>query len=313
MSLILTNNTGLNILFCTILDEVIGNYIHNHGEFSVTELSRHPASVILYRRCILNNEFDIVCDYIDFVPALQGIVWDKFTKDVIRKKNKTLLETYRGKGRPRKKDYNLSKITLCTRIKIDTDFGVKLTGELDYLLNESCIHDMKVISKQTFLQHMIRYEEQLNLYRYLRLKKGYPVDCLNLDIIIKDKKKYDTEIPNIMFTHSIKMWDINDTERFIHRKLKSLIEYENKTTEELIEIAKKDRFSQEIKGWAVKKKGNQNNTKIIKIQNGNEEGARIEAENYTTLMNKKSSGYYSYPIIKTIENYDFNVLRSILN
>jgi len=82
--------TGLNILFCTILDEVIGNYIHNHGEFSVTELSRHPASVILYRRCILNNEFDIVCDYIDFVPALQGIVWDKFTKDVIRK-NKTLL------------------------------------------------------------------------------------------------------------------------------------------------------------------------------------------------------------------------------
>ena len=298
--IIQTNNNNLNNIFKYIVKKSVEGYDNPDG-LSATDIIKPPEVVVLLRRA-LSNQFDIEVDLLDSSHVVRGNAMDNFVKDAIRKYGK---ERYSKKGRPKESDYD---IHIGKRESIILEgLGVKLSGEIDYVIDDY-IHDFKNISEWTYNHLLFKYEQQLNIYAYIRIMRGLPVRGLKLDILLTNYKEGMISPPAPMLTIELPLWDFNETEKFIYNKVKNILEFEKLSTKELIEIAKENQYDEKVEAFTVIRKG-KTRGRTFEVKNDNEEEALALAQ---ADLESKSSDYVLSPRIKIKKNYDYNIIKNLI-
>lgn len=302
----ITNNQLLNEVFECVVNQSIKH--ERHPGYSVTELTKPAEVTILLHRARDSPDLNLEIDLAESSHTLRGHAMDDYVKKALIN-TKTILPSYTKKGRPKKSDYSMPNVIVGSRMFLMTDWGVPISGEIDYTINETQIHDLKNISRYTYKNLLQPYFEQLNIYAYIRRAKGYEVTALNLDIILTDYRPDDPDIPAPMFTYPVQLMTFEEQRNLVYSRLRKLIEYEGKSNEELINICRQNYITSKLVSYAVKKEGGKRNTRVFDIINNDEVSAFDEA---TKDANQRGEGYSVIPIVKTIEDLRYNPIKSLL-
>ena len=138
--------------------------------------------------------------------------------------------------------------------------GKIISGGID-LYEEGTISDFKFTSIWSYIygSRIKEWTEQLNIYAYLYVKAGFPVEKLQVIAIFRDwsksKSQYEKGYPKQIEVININLWDMSRTEHFIKKKL-SQFEIALKLPDDAIqECTQKERWQDPIV-YAVMKKGN---------------------------------------------------------
>jgi hypothetical protein len=104
------------------------------------------------------------------------------------------------------------------------------------------------------------FEEQLNIENYIRVKNGdKPAEVLQIYCFIKDWTEYQTKSKDYpqqrYFTHNLKIWPLEQTEKFIKDRLKLHANKKYVCTDE-------DKWVR-VEGWAVMKQGRKSAIRVL--------------------------------------------------
>ena len=167
--------------------------------------------------------------------------------------------------------------------KLSHEFeGVKVTGTPDHL-KDGVLQDWKVCGVyKIILDNMEDWSAQLNCYRYLFEKSGFPVKQLEIVAIMRDWNKRELGKtndypPQPVVVIPIEMWDLKKTEEFILDRIRL-----HKITYPEV-CGPKDRWSRPDT-YAVMKPGAKRATRVFKD--------KFEAEAFLTSLDKPGSPEY---------------------
>lgn len=241
--------------------------------YSVTEIINSTRSVILTRR-----------------------FWDQLEEDAIDRIY-TVLGSAVHAIIERANNEDDDRFMTEKRLYHTTSQGMQISGQCDlYDKKEKSLQDWKLTSVWTWIYRNKKgsrkedWTQQLNMYRFLMEKNGYPVDNLQINLIFRDHQKsqakYDRTYPAEVETLDIPIYGLDVVDAMIEEKIAELEHYKNKPESELPMCSPEERW-QGQDTWAVIKKGNKKATKIFFAYS--KAKAFIEAEAEKVAM--KSSNY----------------------
>jgi hypothetical protein len=150
--------------------------------------------------------------------------------------------------------------------------GVTISGQIDLQHERDggvVITDYKFTSAWAVMADKPEWEQQLNVYRWLvETVKGNRVDALNICALIRDFSRHDTRegypaAPIQMI--SIPMWDLNETEEFVRRRLDAHRDAKvaHEFGDALPECSPEERWQSETV-YAVKREGRKTAIRVLK-------------------------------------------------
>lgn len=175
-----------------------------------------------------------------------------------------------------------------TRLYHTTKNGCQLSGQCDlYDKKYKSLQDWKLTSVYTWIYRNRKggrkddWTKQLNMYRFLMEKNGYPVDELQINLIFRDHQKssakYDRNYPSEVETVDIPIYGLDVVDAMIEEKISELEHYKDKPESELPICSAEERW-QGQDTWAVMKKGNKNATKVVFSWSTADDFVKAEAE-----------------------------------
>lgn len=174
------------------------------------------------------------------------------------------------------------------RFSYITKSGKSITGGIDlYDKKYKSLQDWKLTSVYTWIYRNRKggrkddWTKQLNMYRFLMEKNGYPVDELQINLIFRDHQKssakYDRNYPSEVETVDIPIYGLDVVDAMIEEKTSELEYYKDKPESELPICTAEERW-QGQDTWAVMKKGNKNATKVVFSWSTADDFVKAEAE-----------------------------------
>lgn len=159
------------------------------------------------------------------------------------------------------------------RWKIPLVNGTQISGQVDlYDKKLKEIHDWKVTTIWSYIyknrkgSKLESWTQQVNIYKYLMEKAGYPVESLRLSMIFRDweksKAKYDHEYPYPSETIDIEYYDNDFVESLIYDKINQIRYWLDKPDDEIPVCTEEERW-QDKTMWAVRKKTNKKSSKNL--------------------------------------------------
>jgi hypothetical protein len=227
------------------LPEMIVQAVHNERNYddftySVTEIL-NPVRVILLNRMYKDQ---VVEDVSDRIFALLGTA------------THYIVEQYDS-------DNSLSE----ERLKVNID-GYNVTGQFDIYENE-ILYDIKTASvwSSVYKSNYDKWEQQLNIYRYLLHKAGFEVKGLKIVAVYRDwstgqAKRGGNYPPNQVEVIDFDIWDLDKTECFIKKQLNEIDKYIGVSDDELPVCSPEDRWATPTK-YAVMKTGRKSAVKLF--------------------------------------------------
>lgn len=212
------------------------------GNYSASMLTKTPRMVWLQRRHFDETEEDVTDRIWSlFGSAVHGII------NASEQKN-SISEEY---------------------MKSTLDNGAVISGMAD-LYKDKKITDWKVVSVWSIIYldetKLFDYESQLNTYAYLFSKYGFPVESLEIVMILRDWQKskalYDNSYPqNQVHILPIRLWDTHETEAYLLERTSLFEQYKNTPDNDLPECSPADRWAKPSK-WALMKEGRKTAIKL---------------------------------------------------
>lgn len=102
--------------------------------------------------------------------------------------------------------------------------GWKIVGTIDYFdEDEKIIYDFKLTTSLAFNfieEKLSKYEEQLQIYRYLMEKNGIQIAGLRNLFILKDYSILSETLASPLYLVEYDLWSLEETENFIIERLK---------------------------------------------------------------------------------------------
>lgn len=227
----------------------------NKFHYSVTQLLDPPTIVVLKKRHYKEIEKDVS----DMLYILQGqVIHQLLELSPYNKALKSIEEI-------EKKRYMIEERLM---IKID-DFTV--SGQIDcYDKEKEEIMDYKYVGVKSAEKNKEKYFLQVNMYKYILEKNGYPVKKASIALFYRDwseaRKRSEINYPN----NPIDIIDINLSENmyikdFMKNRINTIKKYENMP--EILPCNEEDRF-QDPRKYAVMKPGAK---RAAKLCDSNEE------------------------------------------
>lgn len=158
--------------------------------------------------------------------------------------------------------------------------GWKLSGQFDYIDEQSVLWDWKFVSTYEYV-HGIKSERerQLNCYAALASANGEQVTGLQIGFIFRDWSKYgaeqDSSYPRSMaVSQPIRLWPADEQQRYLHDRIKlhqsaelavSSVHFDNLDGfdhPDLVECTPEERWAKPEK-WAVYKNANKRAQKLF--------------------------------------------------
>jgi hypothetical protein len=138
--------------------------------------------------------------------------------------------------------------------------GLTLSGQPDiyYLKDRSkkTLNDFKTPSKMALEKGVkIEYEKQLNVYKYLAVENGYPVDDLELTAFIRDSRSYEERIK----TFQVKQYKHEMIKKYLEKRMATYKLYKSGLLCSVPECSPAERWQTETT-YSIKKKGNTKQT-----------------------------------------------------
>jgi len=164
--------------------------------------------------------------------------------------------------------YESDKALSEERIKYTFDNGYSVTGAFD-IYEDKTLFDLKTTSvwSKVYRSGYDKWEQQLNIYRYLLVKQGFEVDALKIVAIYRDwsvgqAKRGGDYPPNQVEVIEFPIWEYSKVEEFIKFQLEEIDSYIRFSDDELPLCSMEDRWATPTK-YAIKKKGRKSAVKVF--------------------------------------------------
>ena len=221
-------------LYCDLIEE--GLRKPNPDRLTVTDLISPP----LIKHLKINNWDNIEAKASDFLWMILGnAVHHVFESKGLHYSIEQILKPGMITS-PEKRLANIHQILTANPHEkyIELDLGdTKITGKIDFR-ETGVIRDFKITSVWSFLGGIKpEWEQQLNIYCFLCLQKGIPVEKLIVDAILRDWTKVETyrnnDYPKMPFISlDCKKWSEEQQYNFIISKIKRYKEEPTECTPE---------------------------------------------------------------------------------
>lgn len=242
------------------------------------------------------------------IVTLTRRFWDELEEDVVDRIY-TVLGSAVHNVIERANNENEQRFLTEMRLYHTTKNGCQLSGQCDlYDKKYRSLQDWKLTSVYTWIYRNRKggrkddWTKQLNMYRFLMEKNGYPVDELQINLIFRDHQKssakYDRSYPSEVETVDIPIYGLDVVDAMIEEKISELEYYKDKPESELPICSAEERW-QGQDTWAVMKKGNKKATKVVfswstadDFIKSEAEKAAMKSKDYDTTY-KKTLALYS--------------------
>ncbi len=137
--------------------------------------------------------------------------------------------------------------------------GMTISGQPDIYYKRSTrkvLNDFKTPSKKALEKGVkIEYEKQLNVYKYITVENGYPVDDLELTAFIRDSRSYEKKI----LTFPVKQYKHHRILEYLEKRVALLKLYKSGILANIPECTPAERW-QDTTVYSVMKEGNKKQT-----------------------------------------------------
>jgi len=225
-----------------LFDALVRNSYHHEGDISATGIIKSVREFQLCKR----HDDEMEKDATDMIWSLMGSI------------GHSIIERERvGEGLKEERFY------------IDVN-GWKLGGKPDLWLAPDSLHDYKFTSVWVYIMDRakIEWEQQLNIYAYMMVDAGFPVNHLYTNAIfrdwIKSKAKREKGYPQVGFKqYEMDLWPWAKQKGYIEERVKLHQSFELTHDDSLPECTPEQRWESDTV-YAVMKKGNKRSTKNCK-------------------------------------------------
>lgn len=149
--------------------------------------------------------------------------------------------------------------------------GYTITGHVDLITNEGCIHDYKCTSAWSFIlgkeDVKPEWEAQLNVYAWLCRKNGIEVKKLQIDAILRDysqtQKERQPDYPDCPFiVKKVRLWTLEEQDKYVSERVALHKAAEIRDDKELEDCTIQERWERAAT-FAVKKVGRKTAVKLF--------------------------------------------------
>jgi hypothetical protein len=158
--------------------------------------------------------------------------------------------------------------------------GVVVSGCPDIYYEETkekIVNDFKTPSKKALEKGVkVGYEKQLNVYKFILVENGFPVDRLELTAFIRDARSYDQKF---MHFENVKQYKHEKIREYLQKRIALLMLYKSGLLARIPECTAEERWQRQT-SYSIMKLGN-------KKQTGKTYDTEDEATRMLTCLQKK--------------------------